>query len=412
MEFPVHLFFLHLFTILIVARIFGELFAHIGIPSVLGELFAGIVLGPSVLGWIEPNAVLHLLAEIGIILLLFEVGLETDIRRLAQAGRNASVLAVVGAALPFAFGFATAHYLFHLSTLISLFIGGTLTATSIGITLRILKDIHQSQGEIAQVVIGAAVIDDILGVILLVFVYDYAVNETMSFDRTLKVTGMIIAFLLLAPVVAKGISALIRQYHHHHRVPGFLPTIVIALILLCAFLSHEIGAPEILGAFAAGLALSRRFFLPFGLSLRTDPRFLEAIDHNMRPIVQLFTPIFFVVVGLSLDLSQLALDNRAFWVMSGAFLLVAVVGKYIGGLVTVQRCAANKMLLGVSMIPRGEVGLVFAELGRSQGILDNNLYAVLLMVIIVTTLVPPFLLKWMFKFQCEVSFPPQKSQHD
>ena len=159
-----HNFFLTLFLILIVARILGELFARMGIPSVLGELFAGVLLGSSILGIVEPNEILKILAEIGIILLLFEVGLETDFTRLKNAGMKSTIVAITGVVLPFVFGFGMSYYLFDLAFDISLFIGGTLTATSIGITLRVLKDIHMENTNIAQIVIGAAVIDDIIGV--------------------------------------------------------------------------------------------------------------------------------------------------------------------------------------------------------------------------------------------------------
>ncbi|MDD3499486.1 MAG: cation:proton antiporter, partial [Sulfurovum sp.] len=164
----VHEFFLTLFLILVSARILGELFARMGIPSVLGELSAGILLGGSFLEIIEVNAVLKILAEVGIILLLFEVGLHTDLHRLKAAGKEATVVALFGVIAPFIMAFLLSYYLFDLTAEISLFVGGTLTATSIGITLRVLKDIRQENSSMAQVVIGAAVLDDIMGVILLV----------------------------------------------------------------------------------------------------------------------------------------------------------------------------------------------------------------------------------------------------
>ncbi len=206
-------FFLTLFLILIVARVLGELFARFGIPSVLGELFAGVLLGSSILGLIEPNEVLKVLAEIGIILLLFEVGLETDFDRLKDAGTKSLVVAILGVVLPFGFGVTLAYYAFGLAFDISLFIGGTLTATSIGITLRVLRDIHMENTNIAQIVIGAAVIDDIIGIILLVFIYDFSIAKEVSFEHTLNVAGMIIGFLILAPILAKALSYLIHQFH-------------------------------------------------------------------------------------------------------------------------------------------------------------------------------------------------------
>ena len=396
----IHNFFLTLFLILITARILGELFAHLGVPSVLGELSAGVLLGVSGLGIIEVNDVLKVLAEIGIILLLFEVGLETDLKRLKEAGKKSLVVALFGALFPFIISIFAAYYLFGLSIYVALFIGGTLTATSIGITLRVLKDLHKEQTNIAQIVIGAAVIDDILGVILLVFIYDYAVSKEMSILNTMSVTAYILLFLLLAPALANLISDFVRKFDDHNKVPGFIPTIIISLILLFAYLSHMSGAPEILGSFAAGIALSRRFFLPFGLGLKKDGRFEEKVKSSMSPIIQMFTPIFFVMVGLSMNLRVIDFSSMQFWSMTLVFLLIAVVGKYLGAFLITQRCSTNKMLIGISMIPRGEVGLIFAEIGRVNGILDNDIYAVLIFVIVITTVVPPFLLKWLFKFEC------------
>ena len=396
----IHNFFLMLFLILVTARILGELFAKVGIPSVLGELSAGILLGVSGLGIIEVNDVLKVLAEIGIILLLFEVGLETDIKRLKEAGSKAIVVALFGVVFPFSASLLAGIYLFDLPVGVSLFIGGTLTATSIGITLRVLKDIHKEQTGIAQIVIGAAVIDDIIGVIILVFVYDYAIKQEISLTNTATVTGFIFMFLLLAPIAANLLSVLVRKFDKNKKVPGFIPTIIISLILLFAYLSHLSGAPEILGAFAAGIALSRRFFLPFGLGLRENADFLKKVKSSMTPIIQLFTPIFFVMVGLSMNIKVLDFSSLEFWYMGLVFLFIAVFGKYIGAFFITQKCSTNKMLIGISMIPRGEVGLIFAEIGRMNGILTNEIYAVLIFVIIITTIVPPFLLKWLFKFEC------------
>ncbi len=396
-----HNFFLMLFLILVTARILGELFAKMGIPSVLGELSAGILLGVSGFGIIEVNEVLKILAEIGIILLLFEVGLETDVKRLKEAGSKAIVVALFGVIFPFSASLLAGIYLFDLPVGVSLFIGGTLTATSIGITLRVLKDIHKEQTSIAQIVIGAAVIDDIIGVIILVFVYDYAVKQEISFSNTATVAGYIFVFLLLAPIAANLLSVLIKKFDKNKKVSGFIPTIIISLILLFAYLSHLSGAPEILGAFAAGLALSRRFFLPFGLGLRQSADFLEKVKTSMTPIIQLFTPIFFVMVGLSMNIRVLDFSSLEFWYMGSVFLFIAVFGKYIGAFFITQKCATNKMLIGISMIPRGEVGLIFAEIGRMNGILNNEIYAVLIFVIIITTVIPPFLLKWLFKFECK-----------
>ena len=399
-DMDVHNFFLTLFLILITARILGEIFARAGMPSVLGELSAGILLGSSVLGIVEPNEILKILAEIGIILLLFEVGLETDFTRLKNAGAKSLVVAIMGVILPFSFGLLTAYYLFELAFDISLFIGGTLTATSIGITLRVLKDIHMENTNIAQIVIGAAVIDDIIGVILLVFIYDFSISHETNFEHTLSVAGMVITFLLLAPAFAKILSYMIHKFHGNDLVPGYIPTIIISLILLFSYFSHLVGAPAILGSFAAGIALSRRFFLPFGAFLSTNEPLLKEVKSNMTPIIQIFTPIFFVMVGLSVDLSIIDFSSSSFWIMGLSFIFIAFFSKFIGAFFIIQKSAKNNALIGISMIPRGEVGLIFAEMGRVNAILPNEIYAMLIFVIIITTVIPPFLLKKYFKGEC------------
>jgi len=393
-------FFLTLFLILILSRILGEIFARYGIPSVLGELSAGVLLGSSVLGIVQPNEILKILAEIGIILLLFEVGLETDFERLKDAGVKSFVVAILGVIFPFSLGFALSYFLFDLSMNISLFIGGTMTATSIGITLRVLRDIDMEKTNIAQIVIGAAVIDDIIGIILLVFIYDFSTASEVSYQHTLEVAGMIFAFLIFAPLFAKVISYFIFKYHAQSRLPGYMPTIIISLILFFAYLSHHIGAPAILGSFVAGVALSRRFFLPFGVLLRKNEKLIDEVQSSMTPIIQIFTPIFFVVVGLSMDLSVIDFSSASFWLMSSAFIFLGFFSKFIGAFFIFQHSIRNNAMIGISMIPRGEVGLIFAEMGRVNGVLPNDIYAILIFVIVITTVVPPFLLKKYFKFEC------------
>ncbi len=395
-----HTIFLDLFLILVTARILGEFFARSGIPSVLGEVSAGLLLGVSFLGWTEPSHTLRVLAEIGIVLLLFEIGLETDVHRLVQSSRKSFIVALFGAFFPFAGAFIICTQLFGLDPKSAMFAGGTLMATSIGITLRVLKDIHQEQSGIAQIVIGAAVIDDIMGVIMLVFIYDYATTQHFTLYNTASIAAAILFFLLIAPVAANLFSHQLRKFALSERVPGTLPTMIIALILLLSYLSGRIGAPEILGSFAAGIALSRRFFLPFGLGIRHDKAFLEKVQGSMTPISQLFTPIFFVMIGLTINLNLIRFDSPAFWEMALLLTVIAMLGKYAGAFLVHQNCRMNQTLIGISMIPRGEVGLIFIEIGYLNGIIDTQLQAVLLFVVIITTIVPPFLLKWLFRYEC------------
>lgn len=391
----VHAFFLHLLIILVTARIFAEIAVRLNFPAVIGELCAGIVIGPSLLGWVSPTETIRLLAEIGIILLLFEVGLETDVRRLIKSGSAAALVALVGFFGPLFLGFMVGYWLFELTWLQALFIGGTLTATSIGITVRVLSDLKRHQAYEGQVVLGAAVIDDVLGVILLALLYDFSVKGEVSAINVSKVFLFVGAFFVLAPVVAKLMSLLIRRLHDNSDIPGLIPTSIVSLVLFFAWLAHALGAPEILGGFAAGLALSRRFFLPFGMSLRKDSEFLAKVETEMRPIARLFTPIFFVMVGLSLSLHEIDWGSPFIWLFSASMLFVAVFGKLLGALM-LKESKPMRWVIGTAMVPRGEVGLIFAELGRVSGILTNEVYAGMIIVVALTTLGAPFVLKALY----------------
>ena len=347
-----HTFFLYLLTILLTARLMAEIAVRLSFPSVIGELMAGIILGPSLFGWLEPNDVLKLLAEIGIILLLFEVGCETDVRRLAS--------------------------------------------TSIGITIRVLSDLKRQQDKEGQIVLGAAVLDDILGVVLLALLYEFSVGGGVSLVNVSKVLIFVGAFFILAPFAAKFMSMLISRYESSSEIPGLIPTTIVSLVLFFAWLAHVIGAPELLGGFAAGLALSRRFFLPFGIALHTNEEFAQRIKIQMRPIIHLFTPIFFVMVGLSLNLHEIDWSSPFIWSFSLLFFTIAVLGKFAGTLF-IKESWKMRLMIGLAMVPRGEVGLIFAELGRVTNIFNNEIYAGMVIVIALTTILPPIIMKWSYK---------------
>lgn len=336
------------------------------------------------------------MAGIGIILLLFEVGLETDVKRLARTGLESVVVAMAGFILPFLFGFGLAYGPFELSLLVSLFIGGTLTATSIGITVRVLGDLKHQHSKEGQIVLGAAVLDDVMGVVLLALLYEFSIGGGVSLVNTGKVLIFVAAFFVLAPAAAKLMSAVIKRFDASSEIPGLIPTTIVSLVLFFAWLAHAVGAPELLGGFAAGLALSRRFFLPLGVALHADEAFAERIETQMKPIVQLFTPIFFVMVGLSLNLREIDWSSPLIWLFSLSLLIAAVAGKLFGALLLKENWHVRWMI-GTAMIPRGEVGLIFAELGRESGILSNEVYAGMVIVIAVTTLLPPFVMKWYYR---------------
>ncbi len=391
-----HTFFLYLLIILLAARLFAELAVRLKSPSVIGELFAGIVIGPSLFGWIEPVEALKLMAEIGIILLLFEVGLSTDIKRLIRSGAKSTIVAIIGFVAPLVFGFSAAYWLFELSLLISLFIGGTLTATSIGITVRVLTDLKLNNSHQGQIVLGAAVLDDVLGVMLLALLYEFSIGGGVNWVNAAKVLLFVSAFFILAPMLAKLMSLVIKRVHATSEIPGLIPTTIVSLVLFFAWLAHAIGAPELLGGFAAGLALSRRFFLPLGVTLRTDEDFAKTIEQQMQPIISLFTPIFFVVVGLSINLREIDWSSPQVWVFSSVLLVAAIAGKLIGSFF-IRENLASRIMIGMSMVPRGEVGLIFAELGRLSGIFNNETHAGMVIVIVLTTIIPPFAMKWFYR---------------
>ena len=389
-----HYILLEIALILFVARLFAEVAVRINVPAIIGELFAGILLGPSMLGWIEVNDVLKLLAEIGIILLLFEVGLNTDLGRLVQTGSRSVVVAIAGFVLPFVFGFGLSFYLFKLDMLVALFIGGTLTATSIGITVRVLSDLGRDRSREGQIVLGAAVIDDLLGVFLLAVLYEFAVSGTVSIVNTGMIVFYVGLFFLLAPVLARLLAPLIKRFYDQSTVPGLIPSVLVSMVLLFAALAHMVGAPHLLGGFVAGIALSRRFFLPFGatLTFSADPGFVHDTQKQMKPIIQLFTPIFFVMVGLSLDLGAVDWTSGFIWIFSILMVVIAIVGKLVGPWL-IRESTPSRLVIGMAMVPRGEVGLIFAELGRTAGIFNVNVYAGLVLVIAYTTLAAPFWIK-------------------
>lgn len=386
-------FFLQLVLILVAARFLGELVARVKIPAVVGELLAGVLLGPSLLNWIQPTDTITLLAEIGVVLLLFEVGLETDLAKLVRAGLASLSAASAGVVAPLVFGFAISYYFFSLSTLQSLFIGSTLTATSIGITVRVLADLKRQHRHEAQIVLGAAIIDDIIGIILLAFLYEFSASGAVNTSAAGKVLVFITVFLCAAPIFAKLISSVIKYYDELSEIPGLLPSAIVGLLLLFAWLAHQFGAPELLGGFAAGLALSPHFILPLPTYFQTDERFSERVGRQMRPIVHLFTPIFFVNIGLALNLREVAWDSSFVWLSSVFLLIAAVIGKLSAGYVLFGESRLVRWAVGIAMIPRGEVGLIFAEVGKASGVFGQELYATMIIVIVLTTVLAPIALR-------------------
>lgn len=393
-----HTFLIQLVLILLSARLFGEVAAYFKVPSVIGELIAGIVIGPSILGLIEISNPIQLLAQIGIILLLFEVGIETDIGHLSSAGVKAFILAVGGVILPSILGFFISYYAFDFSLLASLFIASTLTATSIGITLRVLRDLKKQNSHEAQIIIGAAVLDDIIGIVLLAMLYEFSVSGEVNFLSAGKVLLFILLFFFISPILAKAVSHIIKRWDEKSDIPGLLPTTIVSLILLFAWTAHFLGAPELLGGFAAGLALSRQFFFPFAVFLHESKDFSHRVEEQMKPIVHLFTPIFFVAIGLSLDLRTINWGSSFIWILSSSLVAAAIIGKLFSAFFLRGESRIMQLIIGTAMVPRGEVGLIFANVGLNAGVLRNDVYAAIVLVITITTLVAPFSLRWLYSY--------------
>lgn len=396
-------FLLILALVLAGARCCGELAHYFGIPAVLGELIAGVCFGPTLLNLIQPDLLWTVFSEIGIILLLFEVGLETDFKALTQTGKKPYCVALTGFVLPFILGGWVSYQFFHFSFLSALFVGGTLTATSIGITVRVLHDLKQRHSTESHIVIGAAVVDDLLGILLLAFLYDCATSQQPSASSLLYGACLIVVFMLLAPIAAKLLLSLLSHWNQRCPTPGLLLSLTFAMILLLSVLAHQMGVPLLMGGFAAGLAASREFGLPVLSKLPRASNWLppqSKLNHPLleqaKPLIHLFTPIFFVTVGASLNFKTIPWQNGHVLLLTLTLLIAAFVGKLLSGW-AVRTSFKKKLMIGISMIPRGEVGLIFAKLGFTYALFNETQYAALILVVAFTTFLPPFLLKQLAK---------------
>jgi Kef-type K+ transport system membrane component KefB len=373
-----------LLAILAAAKLLGAAAQWIGQPAVLGELCAGVLLGGSVSGIVNPNTeVLHLLSELGVIILLFAIGLETDLKKLLKVGAASSVVALVGVMLPFALGYAVC-LIFGVSEVTAVTAGAALTATSVGITARVLSDLNRLQEPESQIVLGAAVIDDVIGLVILAVVAGVARGEGVSAWGIAKTTliafGFLIATLLIGRLIVPPLVKRFRQID----LPG-TPTILALLLAFgLAWLASYAGSATIIGAFAAGLLI------------RGNPDAHE-IEQGIAALGHFFVPLFFVVVGASVDLTvfnPLHSANHPTLVIGGALILAAVLGKFLAGYAPFW-ISGNKRVIGVGMIPRGEVGLIFAQMGLTTGAFDAAMFsAVTLMVMVTTFMAPPLLRLW------------------
>ena len=399
-------------VIFLAARALAELMVRIQLPTILGELVAGVLIGVSglhlivppeaqaqlsgaVLGLvgsladITPEAVQELYSEtfpnlqavsqIGLFALLFLTGLESELDELVAVGLQATTVAVTGVVLPFALGTAGLYYLFHVPLIPAVFAGAAMTATSIGITASVFGELKFLKTREGQTVIGAAVLDDILGIVILAVVGGGA----FSFGPLIKLCLAAVAFVAVALVLSRKAAPGFDWVVDRLKAPGDVAVASFVVLTLCCFTAQAIGLEAALGAFAAGLILSAS-------------KHTHDIDRAVKPLVALFATVFFVLIGTGMDLSVLnPFDpaNREGLLVAAFLLVVAIAGKIAAGWSYLSKDPTNRLVVGLGMMPRGEVGLIFLGLGSQAGILTPALEAAILLMVIGTTFLAPVLLR-------------------
>jgi Kef-type K+ transport system membrane component KefB len=362
------------------AKLFGELAERLGQPAVLGELLVGVLLGPSVLGLVPLSHGVLLVAEIGVILLLFEVGLETDLGDLVRVGLPALAVAFAGMVLPFvgSWGLARAS---GSSSLTAIFVGAAMTATSIGITARVLSELGVLKTREGQIILGAAILDDVLGLVVLAVVSQIAQGGTVDAGAAARAALFSVGFLVVALAVGIPLGKRLVAAVGWSRLRGVLVAAAVSFALLVARAAQAAGSAPIVGAFAAGLALAR-----------TNRR--HDIDAAVKPAVDLFAPVFFVSVGAQVDVRFLdpsVASNRRGLLLALGLTIVGFLGKFLAGY-----CAwggSRRAFIGAGMVPRGEVGLIFASIGKQTGALPPGIFVALVIAVFATTFLAPPLLK-------------------
>lgn len=403
--------------ILLAAKVF-HLIEKIKQPPVVGELVAGITLGNlALLGFFffegaTTHPVIDFLAKLGVILLLFQIGLESNVKELTKVGVKSLIVGFIGAAVPFVLGTYLVGPLLlpGLAQSTYLFLGASLAATSVGIAARIFKDLKLMHLQAAKIVIGAAVIDDILGLILLAVVSGLVTSGGITvtgigftlFKSFAFLIGSVAVGQLLAPYIGRTLASI-------HTGTGSKFTLAISFALFFAGAAQLIGLEPIIGAFAAGLALDPVHFKNFAdpeivkdiqAHLKDKPEKVQkdiksvlhhhsehSIEDIINPLVLFFAPIFFVVTGMSVDVGQLLSFQTL--LLAGAITIVAILGKAISGLFLP---ANQRWVVGFAMVPRGEVGLIFAAIGQQLGVLPDQVFSVVVLTVLMTTIVGPMLL--------------------
>lgn len=411
---------LAIMLILLFAKIGGDLFERIHLPAVLGELVVGVILGNFALLFgseiLDPlfhpdplqdetmtYATLKILASIGVIILLFEVGLETTIREMMSVGVSSALVAILGVVTPMGLGWLVGYLLIpEQGWEVHVFIGATLCATSVGITARVLKDLNRHQDKESRIILGAAVIDDVLGLIILAVVIGVITNsQTLGEGETassaalvihlLKIVGLAFGFLFGALILgALQFPRTLFRAANFLRGHGLLVTSALVICFGFSYMANWMGLAPIIGAFAAGLILEGTHYRELG------ERENHSLEEALAPISALLVPIFFVFMGTQVRLDSFA--DPSVWKLAGAITLVAIIGKQVCSF-GVREKDLNKIAVGLGMIPRGEVGLIFANEGSKlvvdgEPVIEPGTYSAIVVMVMITTMVTPPLLKW------------------
>jgi len=397
---PVTPVLLALVIMLLAAKVGGEIAERVHQPAVLGELIAGVVIGNLVLLGYDGLAFLStlegitILAELGVIILLFEVGLESNVREMMSVGTSSLLVALLGIVAPFFLGWGlSAKMLPDEETLVHLFIGATLCATSVGITARVLTDLGKVGTREAKIILGAAVIDDVLGLVILAVVSGVITATNTGGELAMLDVGLIVFkaffFLVGAIVIGSWLSPRMFSFASKLRIRGMLLTLSLAFCFLLAYLANVIELAPIVGAFAAGLILDEVHYREF---LDRGDHSLEELIH---PIAAFLVPVFFVLMGIQVDLSTFG--EKGVLGFAAALSIVAIIGKMLCALGVVEK-GRDRISVAVGMVPRGEVGLIFAGIGASlvlhgQPVISSSIFSAVVIMVIVTTLITPPVLK-------------------
>ena len=400
---PVASTVLSLSVILLSAKLGGELAARLGQPAVLGELVAGVVLGNLALAGvpglesIQRDPSIEMLAGIGVLVLLFEVGLESTVGQMLKVGVSAFLVALFGVVAPFALGWGVGAWLLpHSSEYVHAFLGATLAATSVGITARVLKDLKRSRSIEARIILGAAVIDDVFGLVILAVVAGVIVAADQGGSMSQVDVGITIGKATLFLLGSLGLGLIIspRLFALASRLKarGVLLAVALAFCFFLSWLASRIGLAAIVGAFAAGLILEEAHYRDF------LDRGEHRLEELLAPISSVLVPIFFVLMGMRTDLRVFG-DPKVLG-LAAALTVAAVVGKQVCSFGVIGR-GIDRVSVGIGMVPRGEVGLIFANIGlglavRGERVIDEATYAAVVIMVIVTTMITPPALTWSF----------------